>query len=1029
MSFIPLHIRTGYSFLKSGILMKPLFEKALNYGYQTLGICDLDAMYGLPEFNSFAKKANIKPIFGAEIEVENYVFSLFIKNENGYRNLSHIISTIRRNRSIEKETTIDELKPFFNDLICVLPSQLNKAFEQINDALSIQINALKDAFKELYIGLEIYEEHQKSHANLVRDFALSIGLKVVAFPLAIYLNKGQEEVADILQAIRLNTTIEQDFTPTAIGYHFKNPAEIEYFYSNEEIENTNLIANSCNLTLESKRGELIHFIGDDEEKTKNFFIESISEGAKKRGIDMSNRIYKNRLNKEYATIHKLGYINYFLVVADYVNYAKNSGIPVGPGRGSAAGSLIAYCLGITDVDPIKYNLLFERFLNIKRNSMPDIDIDISDIRREDVVNYLIAKYGFDKVARVSAFQTIAAKQSIRDIGRIFRFPTSTINEISKTIPSNFKDENTKNFSLNYAYETIPAFKNIVDSDEMFKFIFDKAHLIEGLPRQRGLHAAGVVLNNDSLSNIIPLDYDTENFQVTEYEKDYLEKQGFLKMDLLGLSNLTIIDQCLSKIKKSKGIDLKMEDIPYDTPEIFDLIKNLRTMGLFQLDTSAAYNALVNIRPSNFLEIVATISLDRPGPMQFIPSYSRRKDGKERITYLSNDLAGILKETYGIIVYQEQIMQITQIYAGFDFSDADIFRKAISKKDKHEMEEMKSKFINGAKTRGHTADQALNLFNQIEKFANYGFNKSHAVSYAMIACKEAYLKANYPVEFYCAILDQQYGANNNKFTKYLEEISKASIKVLLPDINKSTSHFEAYPEGIMLPLLGISNLQNKTIKNILDERNSNGPFASYKDFVVRMIARPEKITESQLSILIDAGCFDSLYSNRKSLKMSIPSAIQYANSILFQEGKLLNDFGFEFRIQDTIDDPIERLENELKTLGVMISDSPLNYLPDSLDKSKIIKIDQLKPNSTSAIIGIVRSIKQIVVKNGKDKGKPMAFVEVYDDSGSIDTTFFSSIWGEYTSLIKDNSIVYLKGREDVRNNRASFLVEEAKIIGG
>lgn len=1029
MNFVPLHIRSSYSFLESGILFDSLFKNAKEFKYTHLGLTDLNVMYGVPEFNKYAKKNEIKPLIGMDFVSEKYYLSLFAKGEKGYQNLCQISSLINQRKAEYKEYNFDEFKDFFEDLICIVPTNLNNFFNSITDETRKEMYALSKLFSSIFIGLEIHDNKQKDHANLIREFALKYSYDVVAFPFVLYLKKEDSCVIDIVNAIKNNSTLERDFISENDGFYFKNPAEINYFYQNQEIENTNLVSSLCNFEFDFKRGQLINFLSDDEEKTKDYFINLINEGAKKLGIDITNVTYKNRLNKEYVTIKKLGYINYFLVVADYVNYAKEHDIPVGPGRGSAAGSLIAYCLGITDVDPIKYNLLFERFLNIKRHSMPDIDIDISDVRREEVITYLIEKYGYEKVARVSAFQTIAAKQAIRDIGRVFRVENSIINEISRTIPNNFKDENTKNFSLDYAYQAIPAFKNLIDNDELYKFVFDKAHLIEGLPRQRGLHAAGVVLNNEPLNKIMPLDYESKYFQITQFEKDFLEDQGFLKMDLLGLSNLTVIDQCLKKIEKNKGIKIKMENIPYDTPEIFELIKDLKTMGLFQLDTSAAYNALLNIKPSNFLEVVATISLDRPGPMQFIPSYSKRKEGKERITYLSPELSSILKETYGIIVYQEQIMQITQVYSGFDFSDADIFRKAISKKDKHELLEMKEKFISGALKRGHSSQQAETLFNQIEKFANYGFNKSHAVSYAMIACKEAYLKANYPIEFYCAILDQQYGANNNKFTKYLDEINRSNLKVLLPDINKSTTHFEAYDEGIMLPLLGISNLQTKTVLNILEERERGGVFKDFKDFVVRMTATLDKISESQLSILVDSGAFDSLYNNRKSLKMSIPMAIQYANSCLFQEGQLLNDFGFEFKMLDAIDDPIERLKNEEKALGVMISDSPLNYLPIEIDKSKLIKIGALRPGVISEIIGIVRNIKQIVVKNGKDKGKPMAFVEVFDETGSVDTTFFSSTWGQYTSFVNENEMIYIKGRYELRNGRGSFLVDEMKPIGG
>ena len=728
MSFIPLHIRSSYSFLKSGILFKNLFEMAKECGYEELGLTDLGVMYGLPEFVSFAKANNIFPILGMDVKCDKYFFSLFIQNETGYSNLSHITSLISKAHLEQKEITFAEILPYLEGLICVLPIAYNVIFKEVNNNLKDELLKLSKVFKHLFIGIEIYHKEEIPHVNLIREFALKYAYETIAFPYIRYLKKDDAIVINMLDAIRLNTTIEQNTIPTDSDFFFKTKEEILKFYTPLELKDCEKIKDLIDFDFNKKRGELIHYLDKNDEETRLYFINLIKEGAKKHNLDLNNKVYKHRLNYEYQTIKNLGYINYFLVVQDYVNFAKNNGIPVGPGRGSAAGSLISYCLGITDVDPIKYNLLFERFLNAKRNSLPDIDIDISDIRREEIISYLINKYGNLKVARVCAFQTIAAKQAIRDTARVYGFPASFVNDLSKTIPNNFKDENAKNFSLDYAYEHIPAFKKAVDSDVDYKFIFKQAHYIEGLPRQRGLHAAGIILNQDELSKNIPVDYENEYELVTQYEKNYLEKQGFLKMDILGLSNLTVIDNCLKKIEKTRKTQLKMEDIPYDTPEIFKLISEFKTMGIFQLDTSAAYNAIVNIRPNSFLDVVATISLDRPGPMQFIPTFSRRKHGQERISYLSKSLEPILKETYGIIVYQEQIMQIAQAYASFSFSDADIFRKAISKKDKHELLEMRQKFIKGSVANGHSGVEANTLFEQILKFANYGFNKSHAVAY-------------------------------------------------------------------------------------------------------------------------------------------------------------------------------------------------------------------------------------------------------------------------------------------------------------
>ena len=1029
MNFVPLHIRTGYSFLKSSIRIEKLFEKAKNLGYEALGLCDLSNFYALPKFDKCAKSYKFGSIYGTEIKIESNILSFYALNEEGYRNINKIISLSSKKSLDYKEITFEDIKEY-NSGIALVISTDNEIFNAVNEKLKEYIKNLKNLYPIIYIGIEIYDFKDKAHIDLIRDFALSNNINTFAFPKIYYLNKEEAISLDILKAIEENTQLFDNLKPTFTEYYLKSEEEYSTYYTKEELSNTKKFLLSSDFVFNKPRGELIHYLSGNEKETSDYFIKLINEGAKKRDIDVTNPIYKNRLNKEYVTIKKLGYINYFLVVQDYVNFAKSNSIPVGPGRGSAAGSLISYCLGITDVNPIKYNLLFERFLNIKRNSMPDIDIDISDVRRDEVIAYLANKYGSTRVARVAAFQTIAAKQALRDTARVLNTPSTIINDLSKAIPNNFKDESSKNFSLDYAYQNIPAFKGLVDSDEQYKNIFKIAHYIEGLPRQRGLHAAGIVLNEENLLGSIPCDYITENELVTQFEKDYLESQGFLKMDILGLSNLTIIDRCLKNIEKTLQKSIKMEEIPFEDPDIFKLINNFTTMGIFQLDTSASLNALLNIRPKNFLEVVATISLDRPGPMQFIPTYSRRKEGKERISYLSPVLKPILEETYGIIVYQEQIMQIAQIYSGFTFADADIFRKAISKKDRNEILKMKASFINGAIKKGHKEQEADILFEQILKFANYGFNKSHAVSYAMIACKEAYLKCKYPLQFYSSILDQQYGSNDVKFSKYLAEIKKMGIKVHLPDINHSTLRFISYDNGLLMPLLGISNMQTKTIYNIVEDRENHGKYTSFIDFVVRMLRTKDKISESQLSKLIDAGAFDSLYPNRKSLKMSIPNAIQYAQNTLFEEGKLLNDFGIKFEMFEAYDDPIDRINNEVEALGVMISDSPLNHIDKNiLNAHKITQIDNLKMNVESEIIAIVRSIKSIVVKNGKDKGKPMAFLTVFDESDELDVTIFSSLWADYVTEIKENSILLIKGRAEIRNSKPSMIAREIKVIEG
>ncbi len=1019
--FVPLHIHTGYTFLKSSILIEKLLEVAQNSKISALGISDIGVMYGYPKFFKECQKHEVTPLFGMDIVVDGNALSLYIQNEKGYVNLIYISSLYQK----QKEFTFEQLKNKTDGLKCVIRTKNPIFFDGIDSTLPRKLSKYSSLFKEFYIGIEIYTKEEIPEANLIREFANHYSYTVVAFPLISYLKKEDAIAIKILDAIDRQTSFDFNENIADSHYFFKNQEEVKKFYYPSEIDDTELVLKNIEFVFNKKRGALLHY--EPGESSDDLLIKKLHEGLKIRGIDLNKKtVYRNRLNQEYLTIKKMGYSDYFLIVQDYVLYAKNNNIPVGPGRGSAAGSLVSYLLQITEVDPIKYNLLFERFLNDQRETMPDIDIDFSDTKRDYLFSYLNKKYGERRCARVVTFQTFGAKQSLRDVTKAYGFPNHIADKICKTIPNSFL---ANNYDLDYAYDNIPALKDTIDSTGDFQIIFDKAHLIEGLPRQKGLHAAGMIIDNNDLLSAIPLTYEEGIGQITQFEKDYLEDQGFLKMDLLGLSNLRTIENCLENIKKYRNKTIKINDIPYTDPKIFELILSGSTMGLFQLDTAAATQALNYIKPTKFEEVVATISLDRPGPQKQIPSYARRKEGLEKIDYIDKSLEPILKETYGIIVYQEQIMQICMTFAGFSSKEADLFRIAISKKHQDQMIKLKDKFVLGAQKNGHNIKIINQIYNLILKFAEYGFNKSHALSYAIIACQEAYLKAYYGPEFYLAILDQQYGSNDTKFNKYISEIQKNNIEVLLPDINKSSNRFLLEKNNALrMPLLGIKEFPNKIILNILNERSKNGLFNDFLDFVVRMYQTEDKITETQLSKLIDAGCFDNLCPNRKSLKKSIPHALQFASTSIYKDGELFADFGLDFKYVECEDDPFERMENEMKVLGVLLSDSLLKHV--NLNKSiqqKITPISSLKLNKTAYILVIIKSIKDIKIKTGKDKGKPMAFLTLTDEKDELEATLFVNEYAKYQEILKTNRPYLLKGVYSSYNDKKSFTIDHMKLM--
>ena len=1017
--YLPFHVYSEYSFLESGVLISKLIKYAKDNDAKNIAITDKNVLIGFPQFNSLAKKYGLKAIFGMDILVENLLFTLLIKNEQGYKNLCNLSSIINA-----RELSIDELKANASGLFIII-STTSTLFNNINEEFKNKLASISKGFDpdSFYIGLECIENSKIPHYELIRNFAFKYSYKMVPHFTIKYLNKEDAIVLDLLNAIKNQTKLDLNYSPKESLFHLRSDDELKKFYTSNELNELDVISNAINFDLDKKRGEMLHFpLEDGVNDAPTELIKKVKEGLIKRNINLDeHEDYRKRLNYEYKIIKEMGYCDYFLIVQDYVNFAKTHDIPVGPGRGSAAGCLISYLLNITDVDPMKYDLLFERFLNPARQTMPDIDIDFSDTKREEVVNYLKEKYGRDKVANIVTVQTIGAKQALRDIGRIYNVSNNDISLLTKLIV----DKNNQQATLKEAYEKFPNFKREIDNDSTFTLIYKRALLIEGLGRQRGINAAGIVLNNVSLNKAIPL-FNDDIGLITQYEKDYLEDEGFLKMDILGLINLTTIDNCIKLIKKNRNIDVDIKSINLNDPKIYEPIKNGLTMGLFQLDTSAAGSALKQFKPRNFDELAAFISLDRPGPRINLPSYANRLKGLEKVTYLDPSLINALKSTYGIMIYQEQIMIVSQDFAGFSFAEADNLRKACAKKIKNKMDEMKTKFISGALKKGHKIQIINQVYDLISRFAEYGFNKSHAVAYAMITAQMAYLKAYYPLEFYASILDSQNSKNDIKFSKYIGEIKKSGIDIHLPDINISEFNFVTKDNKLYMPLSSINGIITRSIMNILEERNKNGSFKDFLDFVIRMTSTEEKITDVQISRLIDAGVFDSLYSNRQSLKKSIQSAMSLAH--FMSNGESLIDEGYKFYYAEASDDLDMRLQLEKDALGVILSDSPLKHYENKVSNLRISNFYELKENETANILVLFRNVKKITTKTNKS----MCFIEAYDDYEDIDITVFSENYEKYIDLInklKRNDVILVNGKlsRNYKTQELSFVLNSIQKV--
>ncbi len=1000
--FIPLHIISGYSFLESGLTVEKIATAIKKNNLVGAGLVDRGVLYGLPSFMHLARDNNFKAICGITLNIEGEEISLFITSEVGYREICSLSPLISG-----ETMSLDTIKGRLKHVDAVLDTNTTAFKELFRDKENTRrvLFEINQCFKSLYLGIEVTTKEEKAFADLVREFSETYPYDLVAFPKIRYEKEKDAIVIKIVEAIKNDTTIEEKEATGEECFHDEKYYEARY--TKTEIDNTEKILNSSTFDYFIKRGNLLKCEVSDSKKALR---SEAMKGLIEKNLD--NEEYIARLDKELDVIDSMGYNDYFLVVEDYVRYAKENKILVGPGRGSAGGSLVAYALGITAIDPIKNDLQFERFLNKSRQSMPDIDVDFMDTRRDEVTDYVRNKYGHERVANIVTFQTILAKQALRDIGRVYGYNSGHIDRLCKMLARS-------NESLKDCYRHIKEFREEVDRDKYILEIVTLASYIEFLPRQEGIHAAGVVLNNEALESAIPVKVDIFGNYITQYSMEYLEEEGFLKMDFLGIRNLTTIDECIKLISKTRGIELDPFNLDYDRKETYDLICSTNTMGIFQLESAGMKRAIKTLEPTCFDDVVALLALFRPGPMDSIPEYAKRKKYGDNITYSSPEMEKILAPTHGIIVYQEQVSSIATAMAGLSGDEADNFRRAVSKKDKEKMESLKDGFISGAVSNGYSEKEGSETFALIERFASYGFNKSHAVGYATVTMMMSYLKARFPLEFYTTALNYASSSSDFKFNEYLYEIKKSGYKVLLPNINISTTKFELYKGDIYYPLSDIKNIPQAFVNLIIGERE-NGPFTDFYDFMVRMY--PYKITENQVSKLIDAGAFDSLNPSRASLRASIIYAMQYAKLAEGDRGGL--NLGVTLpkpREIKVSDDPKENLEKEYESLSTVMSASPLDFYSEEIKKYKTTPISEAtSQNKEYTLAGLVISRKIITTKSKSQ----MAFVKIFDDSGEIEMTVFPALYSKVGTSLTAYSPVIVRGR----NDKETFVANDIILIG-
>ncbi len=988
MSFIPLHVYSGYSFLKSGLKIEDYLKTAKKLGYTTVGISDFQNLTGAPSLFHEAEKAGLKVVLGEDLFIDNLLFSFYVLNEEGYHNLLKLSLAVENGEA--HANTIAELS---EGLVVVLSSNNEPLKEPLlnnPDDFARRLAKLTRGFSNFYIGIEATFE--VDYLAAMREFAFTHGYKTIAFPSIKYIKKEDAIVLEMMKAIDSKEVLE--IKSLEGNEYLKTQEEILKDYTPEEIKNIEEFVGKIKFSFISQRGKMISWVKETGEFADDVLRRNALKGLEEKG--KTSQQYIDRINFELDTIKKMGYSDYFLIVQDYINFAKENDIAVGPGRGSASGSLVSYALGITVPDPFEYNLLFERFLNPARQTMPDIDVDFSDIHREEIVEYIRRKYGNNRIARIIAVQKLGAKAALNDVGRIFNYEKHDIELFTKLI----KDEKDDKLSLRDIYKTNAQFRDLVNNDKYYLEIVTLASKIEGLPRQASLHAVGVVLNAEPLEGVIPLSRAFDGGYVEQFEKDYIEEQGFLKMDILALRNLTIVEDCLAMLKE-KGIDLKRDEIPYNDPLGIKMIGSAKTMGLFQLESAGMRNAIRTLKIKSFEDVVQLLALYRPGPMDSIKDFAKKKNSGLKPKYLSPALEEILAPTYGVIVYQEQIMQIASKMAGFTLGEADSFRRAVSKKDSKKLEALRSSFVNGAIKKGYKEQEATDVFNLIDKFANYGFNRSHSVVYAIFTCRMAYLKAHYPEEFYASILSN---ASTTEFNNTIAEMKALKIKVKCPDINKSGVTFKLEGKDILFPLSSVRGISGVTVTNILTERQA-GPFQDLFDFVVRM--QKYRFSDAQLMNLIDAGAFDSIEPSRASLRINVPNALSYAGALIDDQGLVAIDPSFLPKpvITKTDDDFMDNLNREFNALGLMVSGSPLDAYASEIKNLKAIKLDQIDSTTGDIkVVGIVKNVKKITTK----KKQQMAFVTIYDDTCEKELTVFADAFERSSSVLKKNNIVVVDG---------------------
>jgi DNA polymerase-3 subunit alpha len=1032
MSYIHLHVQSAYSLLSSTATVEQLVSSAKQKGFTAIALTDRNVMYGAISFYKECLKQSMKPILGLTVDVisemdeeKAYPLVLLANNQKGFKNLLKITSVVQTKSPLG--IPIKWLKHYSEGITAISPG-LDGEIERFlldedeNTAMKI-VEIYKQTFEpnQFYLAIQTLgiTEQEKMNSQL-QKLGSAYGVELVATNPVYYLAREDSFAHECVLSIKNGDKLQDELRERLPSdqYYLKDTNEVVEGMSAypDALENTLAIAERCNVMLELNQQHLPKYPVSEGESAASLLEKICWKGLQERFSEVGIE-HKQRLQYELSVIQKMNFSDYFLIVWDFMRFAREREILTGPGRGSAAGSIVAYVLYITDVDPIKHELLFERFLNPERISMPDIDIDFPDNRRDEVIDYVVHKYGELHVAQIITFGTLAAKAAIRDVGRVFGLNPKELDTVSKYIPSRL------GITLKEAYQESESLRNFIRQSDMNKRLFETALKLEGLPRHTSTHAAGVIISEQPLIQMVPIQEGHNHVYLTQYSMEHLESVGLLKMDFLGLRNLSLIENIVASIQRATGKKLEIQKIPLEDEKTFALLSKGNTTGVFQLESDGMRSVLKRLRPNQFEDIVAVNALYRPGPMENIPLYINRKHGKELVSYPHADLQAILQNTYGVIVYQEQIMQIASKMAGFSLGEADLLRRAVGKKQKHVLDKERAHFVRGSVQKGYSEETANSIYDLIVRFANYGFNRSHAVAYSFIAYQLAYLKAHYPQHFMAALLTSAIG-NEGKLSQYIRELKQMDFPILPPSINYSGYTFMVDKQGIRYSLSAIKGIGMTVLKEIFQARK-NKKFADLFDFCIRVSKKA--INRKTMEILVHSGSFDEFGEDRAVLLASLDVALDHAQLVKpddSDQGDLFSEEDFMLKPKYVNVDPIQiedKLQLEKEALGLYLSDHPVSVYESSFLTLGAKPLVDLAGKATT--VAYVSEIKKIRTK----KGDAMAFLTISDQSGEMEAVVFPTVFKRISHLLAKGVVLYLQGKIEEKDGRSQFIVQLGEVL--